>query len=304
MDDRAEAAATQPPQPETDDGRRRVILLTGLSGAGMSTALKGLEDLGYEAVDNLPLALVPYLVAEGDNRGTPLAVVIDCRTRDFAAEGLLQQVSALRSQRDLDLRLVFVTADVDILQRRFTETRRRHPLAQDRPIADGIQKERAVLAPVRDRADLVIDTSLLNIHELKRMIGGRFAADRQPGLLVSVMSFSFRRGLPREADLVFDVRFLANPYWDQDLRSHSGLEADVQAYVAADPDFDGFIVSLKGLVGPLLPRFNREGKSYLTIAVGCTGGRHRSVFVAELLSQWLRDEGYRVGLAHRDLATS
>ncbi len=302
MDDRAGPGAALPPQQAAGNGRRSVVLLTGLSGAGMSTALKGLEDLGYEAVDNLPLALVPHLVAEGDNRGTPLAVVIDCRNRDFAADALLRQVDILRERRDLDLSLVFVTADVEVLQRRFTETRRRHPLAQDRPIADGIQKERAVLAPVRDRADLVIDTSLLNMHELKRTVGGRFAADRQPGLLVSVMSFSFRRGLPREADLVFDVRFLSNPYWDENLRSHSGLEADVQAYIAADPDFDGFVASLKGLVGPLLPRFNREGKSYLTIAVGCTGGWHRSVFVAELLSQWLRDEGYRVGLAHRDLA--
>ncbi len=302
MDDRAEPETAQPLQPAAGTGRRSVILLTGLSGAGMSTALKGLEDLGYEAVDNLPLALVQFLVTEGDDRGTPLAVVIDCRNRDFAADALLRQVDLLRDRRDLDLCLVFVTADVEVLQRRFTETRRRHPLAQDRPIADGIQKERAVLAPVRDRADLVIDTSLLNMHELKRTIGGRFAADRQPGLLVSVMSFSFRRGLPREADLVFDVRFLANPYWDESLRPHSGLQAEVQSYISSDPDFDGFIASLKGLVGPLLPRFNREGKSYLTIAVGCTGGRHRSVFIAELLSQWLRDEGYRVGLAHRDLA--
>ncbi|MCB9949103.1 MAG: RNase adapter RapZ [Rhodospirillaceae bacterium] len=301
MDDGPEAAIPQPGSADAA-GRRQVILLTGLSGAGMSTALKGLEDLGHEAVDNLPLALVPGLVAEGDGRGRPLAVVIDCRTRDFAADAFLRQVDRLGARPDLDVRLVFVTADTEVLQRRFTETRRRHPLALDRPIADGIQAELALLAPVAERADLVIDTSLLNLHELKRMIAGHFALDRQPGLLVSVVSFSFRRGLPREADLVFDVRFLDNPYWDLGLRAFSGLDRPVQDFVAADPDFEGFMSSLKGLIGPLLPRYNREGKSYLTVAIGCTGGRHRSVFVAERVAQWLRDDGYRVGLAHRDLA--
>jgi len=298
----------QPPPPSSSaataapaDSRRRVVLVTGLSGAGMSVALKALEDLGYESVDNLRLSLVSALVQQVESGNRPLAIVIDSRTRDFSADAFVEQVEALRRRADLNVTLLFLECGDEVLQRRFTETRRRHPLALDRPVPDGIQRERALLAPLRETADLSIDTTSLSIHDLRRQLGGRFALDAEPGLLVSVMSFSFRQGLPREADLVFDVRFLTNPHWDPALRPLTGQDEAVAHRVASDPDFPAFFANLTGLLQPLLPRYNQEGKSYLTIAVGCTGGRHRSVYVAERLAAWLRDMGVKTGLSHRDL---
>lgn len=294
-----------PPPPSlpaaTPDPRRRVLLVTGLSGAGMSVALKALEDLGYESVDNLRLSLVPALVQQVESGNRPLAIVIDSRTRDFSADAFLDQVTALRRRPDLNVTLLFLECSDEVLQRRFTETRRRHPLALDRPVPDGIQRERALLAPLRDTADLSIDTTALSIHDLRRHLSGHFALDAEPGLLVSVLSFSFRLGLPREADLVFDVRFLTNPHWDPALRPLTGQDEAVARRVASDPDFPAFFANLTGLLQPLLPRYNQEGKSYLTIAVGCTGGRHRSVYVAERLAAWLRGMGVKTGLGHRDL---
>lgn len=289
-----------PPAAATDP-RRRVLLVTGLSGAGMSVALKALEDLGYESVDNLRLSLVPALVQQVESGNRPLAIVIDSRTRDFSADAFLDQVTALRRRPDLNVTLLFLECSDEVLQRRFTETRRRHPLALDRPVPDGIQRERALLAPLRDTADLSIDTTALSIHDLRRQLSGHFALDAEPGLLVSVLSFSFRLGLPREADLVFDVRFLTNPHWDPALRPLTGQDEAVARRVASDPDFPAFFANLTGLLQPLLPRYNQEGKSYLTIAVGCTGGRHRSVYVAERLAAWLRGVGVKTGLSHRDL---
>jgi UPF0042 nucleotide-binding protein len=282
--------------------QRRVVLVTGLSGAGMSTALNALEDLGHEAVDNLPLALVPALVEQGGALGRPVAVGIDSRTRDFSAEALARSLAALRARPELDVRLLFVDCDAEVLQQRFTETRRRHPLAIDRPVADGIRRDRLLLAPLREAADLVVDTSLMTIHDLRRILGGHFAITGDTGLFVFVMSFSFRRGLPREADLVFDVRFLDNPHWDARLRPLTGLDAAVREAVERDRDFARFFTGLTGLLSPLLPRYNQEGKSYLTIGIGCTGGRHRSVVVAVRLAEWLAAAGYRTGLSHRDLA--
>ncbi|HYD31042.1 MAG TPA: RNase adapter RapZ [Azospirillaceae bacterium] len=283
--------ALQPP--------RRAIIITGLSGAGLSRALKALEDLGYEAVDNLRLSLVPALVDQAADR--PLAIVIDSRTRDFSADAFEAQLDELSSRDDLDPRLLFLDCADEELQRRFTETRRRHPLAVDRPVPDGIQRERALLAPLRQRAHVVIDSTVLSVHDLRRILAGHFQLDATPGLTVFVTSFSFRQGLPREADLVFDVRFLTNPHWDPHLRPLTGLDAPVAERVAADPDFGLFFRRMTDLLQPLLPRYNQEGKSYLTIAIGCTGGRHRSVFVAERLADWLRGLGVKVGLAHRDL---
>ncbi|MEI6984647.1 MAG: RNase adapter RapZ [Rhodospirillaceae bacterium] len=293
------APQNAPPCPA--GARRRVLLVTGLSGAGLSVALKALEDLGYEAVDNLRLSLVAALISQDECSRRPLAVVIDSRTRDFSAEAFLRQLDTLISRQDLDVRLLVLECGDETLQRRFTETRRRHPLALDRPVADGIQRERALLTPLADRADVTIDTTNLLIHDLRRMLSGHFRLDGAPLLQVFVTSFSFRRGLPREADLVFDVRFLVNPHYQLALRPLSGLDPAVAAVVAADPDYPDFFARLTGLLGPLLPRYNLEGKSYLTIAVGCTGGRHRSVFVAERLADWLRGCGMRFGLEHRDL---
>jgi UPF0042 nucleotide-binding protein len=279
--------------------RHRLVLVTGLSGAGHSTTLKTLEDLGHEAIDNLPIALLGPLVDHAEGR--PMAVTIDTRTRGFSVEALEAEVAALRGRGDVDVRLLFVDADDEVLQRRFTETRRRHPLAIDRPVADGIRRERLELYPLRLLADVVVDTSLTSPQDLRRLIEGHFGLDTSTGLYVTVMSFSFKRGLPREADLVFDVRFLDNPHWVPELRPQTGQDPVVQAMIRRDTQFDPFMASLFGLLEPLLPRYNREGKSYLTIAVGCTGGKHRSVFVAETLAAWLDGQGTRRGLVHRDM---
>ncbi|OWJ66349.1 RNase adapter RapZ [Inquilinus limosus] len=292
---------TDSSQPARPGARHRLVLVTGLSGAGHSTSLKTLEDLGHEAIDNLPIALLGPLVDHAEGR--PMAVTIDTRTRGFSVEALEAEIAALRARGDVDVRLLFVDADDEVLQRRFTETRRRHPLAIDRPVADGIRRERLELYPLRLLADVVVDTSLTSPQDLRRLIEGHFGLDTAPGLYVTVMSFSFKRGLPREADLVFDVRFLDNPHWVPELRPLTGQAAAVQEMVRRDPQFDPFMASLFGLLEPLLPRYNREGKSYLTIAVGCTGGKHRSVFVAETLAAWLDGQGTRRGLVHRDMPT-
>jgi UPF0042 nucleotide-binding protein len=275
--------------------------MTGLSGAGLSTALKALEDAGYEAVDNLPLSLLPALVKPGEADARPLAVVVDSRTRAFSAQGLTALVDGLSARPELAVRLVFMDSSDDVLQRRFTETRRRHPQAMDRPVMDGIQRERELLWPLRLRADLVIDSSLLSVHDLRRLVSGHLRLGSDPSLFIFVTSFSYRLGIPREADLVFDVRFLDNPHYDPELRNLSGLDEPVARRVSEDPDFAGFYDRLTDLLRPLLPRYAREGKSYLTIAVGCTGGRHRSVFIARRLAEWLGGLDYRVGLSHRDM---
>lgn len=280
------------------EGKSPLILVTGLSGAGHSTALRALEDLGYEAVDNLPLVLLNAPVSFD----RPMALGIDSRTRGFSAEALLERIQRLRAEPGLSVSLVFLTCSDEVLQRRYTETRRRHPLAQDRPVADGIRQERLMLDALADAADLVIDSTDLAIGDLKRLMLGHFALGRRPGLAIAVMSFSYRYGLPREADLVFDVRFLDNPHYDPALRPLTGRDAAVGAHIEADPAFAPFFKNLTDLLLPLLPGYEREGKSYLTLAVGCTGGRHRSVFVAERLAAWLAGHGRRVDLRHRDAA--
>ncbi|MBK18212.1 MAG: RNase adapter RapZ [Rhodospirillaceae bacterium] len=286
---------------EVDDGRMPVLLVTGISGAGRSTTLKILEDLGYEAVDNLPLTLLPSLVVPSVGTSRPLAIGIDVRTRDFGIKQFLKEIDALMTRTDLELRVVFLDCDDEVLQRRFTETRRRHPLAADRPVMDGIKHERRSVVPLRDKADLVIDTSQLALNDLRRLLKGQFALDVEASFAIFVMSFSYRHGIPREADLVFDARFLANPHYEDELRPLTGLDEQVAKFVANDPGFADFFQSLTGLIDPLLPRFQNEGKSYLTIAVGCTGGHHRSVFVAEKLASWLRNSGKHVDIMHREL---
>ncbi|MDF3072409.1 MAG: uncharacterized protein K0S54_76 [Alphaproteobacteria bacterium] len=282
--------------------KRHVVLITGLSGAGRATALKALEDLGYEAVDNLPLSLLPDLLRADARAGSrPLALGLDVRTRDFSSNAFLAELAQLRAQDDLHCQLVFLDCDGTTLLRRYTETRRRHPLALERPVQDGIAEERRILAPLRAAADQVIDTSQLGPHDLKRLLSTRFALEGAPGMRVAVLSFSYRNGLPREADIVFDARFLANPHYVPSLKPLTGRDLAVQDYVRADPAFATFLNGIKSLLGPLLPRYEKEGKSYLTVAVGCTGGRHRSVFLAETLAAWLGGLDTNVTLAHRDL---
>ncbi|MHA1537244.1 MAG: RNase adapter RapZ [Alphaproteobacteria bacterium] len=278
-----------------------LLMVTGLSGAGKTSALKALEDLGYEAVDNLPLSLLSVLVGQVSGLHSPLAVGVDIRTRDFGIGALLGELEALIANPKIDAKLLFLDCDDAVLQRRFTETRRRHPLAGDRPLMDGITHERTLLAPLRERADPVIDTTEMTLGDLHRMLEESFGLAHRPGLAIFVTSFAYRHGLPREADLVFDARFLKNPYYDLNLRQLTGRDAAVGAFVTADSGFAGFFEGLTAMLLPLLPRFESEGKSYLTIAVGCTGGRHRSVYIAERLAALLDEGGHRVRLRHRDI---
>jgi len=284
--------------------RRPFVLITGLSGAGRATALRALEDFGYVAIDNLPLPLLSDLMrsTEGgeDAIAAPLAFGIDTRTYGFDGAELVQRLRDLRRRADLSPRLLFLTADDQTLQHRYTESRRPHPLAPDRPVSDGIVDERDQIGFIADSADVVIDTSALTPHQFKQILAGHFALDRTPGMRLAVMSFSFRRGLPREADLVFDARFLKNPHYVPALKPLTGRDKAVADFIATDPDYRPFLGRLEDFVGPLLPRFDAEGKSYLTLAVGCTGGRHRSVAVAEHLADWLRKSGRSVSLSHRD----
>jgi UPF0042 nucleotide-binding protein len=294
---------TEPAAASMSSSRRRLLLVTGLAGAGRSTALKCLEDHGFEAVDNLPLALLQHLVSGVSSAAHlgALAIGIDSRTRDFSAEGLVRTLQELKADSRLDVRLLFLDSDDETLRRRFSETRRRHPLAPDRPVADGIAQERRLIWPLQQVADLVIDTSDRTIGEFKALLAGQLGLEGPSALAITVISFSYRLGLPREADLVFDVRFLDNPHYDPVLRPLTGEDARVGAVVESDPAFAGFFGGLTGLLLPLLPGFEREGKSYLTVAIGCTGGRHRSVYVARRLAEWLEGRGRHATLRHRDL---
>ncbi len=278
-----------------------ILIVTGLSGAGKSTALKALEDSGHEVVDNLPLSLLDALIA--GTAGRPLALGIDSRTRAFDPRALAQRVAALKDG-GRDVRLLYLDCADDVLIRRFSETRRRHPLSPDRPASDGIAAERALLAPLALAADLMIDTTALSVTDLRARIADRFGGEVSPGMAVTVMSFGYAAGLPREADLVFDMRFLANPHWDDTLRPLTGEDAAVAAYVAADPQHDAALARIDDLIQSLLPGYAASGKAYLTIAIGCTGGRHRSVAVARALAARLVAAGQPVALAHRDIAKS
>jgi RNase adapter protein RapZ len=292
--------------------RRRVVLVTGLSGGGKGSILRALEDVGYEAVDNPPLPLLGDLLARSE---APLAVGIDARTRGFDADAVLDTLSRLRANPGLQPELVFTWADEATLLRRYTETRRRHPLSPQGRVADGIVAEQALTAALREHADVVIDTSDLPLPELRQQIERHFGADGSAGrLAVSLVSFSYARGLPREADLVFDARFLRNPHYDPILRSRTGLDPAVGAFVAADADYPRFFATLTELIALLLPRFVQEGKKYTTITIGCTGGRHRSVYLVEQLGVWLASWAaggtaggtqscdWHVTVSHRELA--
>jgi RNase adaptor protein for sRNA GlmZ degradation len=278
-----------------------ILIVTGLSGAGKSTALKALEDNGHEVVDNLPLSLLDALIA--GTTGQPLALGIDSRTRAFDPKALAMRIAALK-EGGRDVRLIYLDCADDVLIRRFSETRRRHPLSPDRPASDGIAAERVLLLPLLRHADLLIDTSMLSVTDLRGRMADGFGAGVSPGMAVTVMSFGFAAGLPREADLVFDMRFLANPHWDEILRPLTGEDAAVAAYVASDPLYDATLDRIDDLIRSLLDGYAREGKAYLTIAIGCTGGRHRSVAVARALAARLQESGQPVALMHRDIGKS
>lgn len=278
-----------------------IVVVTGMSGAGRSTCLKILEDLGFEAVDNLPVNLLGR-VLRGDEPGPQrLAIGMDSRTRGFAPTRLLATLAEVKAQPDVSPALLFLECDDEVLRRRFSETRRRHPLAEIPAVGDALAAERRLMGPLKAAADILIDTSELSVPDFRRILTGRFGAEGGK-LAIAVVSFAYRYGLPREADLVFDVRFLRNPHYEAELRPLTGLDPAVQAHVQADPGFAGFVASLQGLVLPLLPRYQSEGKSYLTIAFGCTGGKHRSVFLAEMTGEWLRRCGWDATTVHRELA--
>ena len=279
----------------------RVLLVTGMSGAGKSTALKALEDMGYEAVDNLPLGLLDRLLEphEGAQSDRPLAFGIDSRTRGFDADTIVERLRTLRHD-GTDVQMLFLDCTGGELTKRFSETRRRHPLALDRPAADGIAREREMLAPLRRWADVVIDTTDYETPGLRRALADRFGRPCVQALTLTIMSFGFARGLPRDADLVFDMRFLANPHWEPALRPLTGEDKAVGDYVAADPAFAPAFERIADLLLTLLPGYGREGKAYLTVAFGCTGGRHRSVYVARTMAARLAAAGYDATVVHRD----
>ncbi|OQW76070.1 MAG: RNase adaptor protein RapZ [Proteobacteria bacterium ST_bin13] len=293
----------------TRPGSKDILLVTGMSGAGKSTTLKTLEDLGWEVVDNLPLLLLDRLLAtaqppSGGDNARPLALGIGAQTRDFDPDTIVKRIKTLRADHGHDIGTLFLDCSGAELERRYSETRRRHPLALDRPASDGIARERELLAPLRRWANRLIDTTSLSSNELAQKIRSTFAREGLSGPTLSVMSFGFARGLPRDADLVLDVRFLRNPHWDDALRPGTGLDADVSAYIIADPAYAEAMAAIDAMILLLLPRYRAEGKSYVTIAFGCTGGRHRSVHVADRMAKRLRDAGFSPTVTHRDLGAA
>ena len=278
----------------------RLVLVTGPSGAGRSTAIRALEDMGYEAIDNLPLSLLPRLLS-GDAPDKPLALGVDARNRDFSANALIEAVDRMDGLSGVPMQVLYMDCSADVLMRRFSETRRRHPLAPAESPEIGIAREFDLLVPIRARADILIETSEMSPHDLRADLERWFAPQGRSHLAVSVHSFSYKRGLPRGLDMVLDCRFLRNPYWERELRGLDGRDARVSDYVAGDDRFAAFRDKVIDLAGLLLPAYEAEGKAYLAIGFGCTGGQHRSVTMAETLAAALADAGWPVSIRHREL---
>ena len=278
----------------------RLVLVTGPSGAGRSTAIKALEDVGYETIDNIPLGMLERLFrSPGMDR--PLALGLDVRNRDFSTQTLLAAMDMLANTAGLSPELLYVDCAPQVLERRYSETRRRHPMAPAQSPAEGIARELDLLHPIRARADILIDTSDLSPHGLRAEVERWFAPESGQRLGLTVRSFSYKRGLPLGVDMVFDCRFLRNPYWEPDLRRLDGRSAEVAAHIAADPRFAPFFDRLVDMVQMLLPAYLEEGRSHFSVGFGCTGGQHRSVFTAERLAQALAQQGWQVSIRHREL---
>jgi len=290
--------------PAMEDGQQiadhRLVLVTGPSGAGRSTAIDALEDLGYEVIDTLPLSLVPRLI-EGPPLGRPIALGLDARNRDFEPDRLIGLIDRLSILPAVDLRLLYLDCAPAELIRRYSQTRRRHPLAPTETPEEGIAREIDLLAPIRVRADHLVDTTEMSPHDLKAEVGRRFAIEGGHALSVSVQSFSYKRGLPRGLDMVFDCRFLSNPHWVPELRGLDGRDAAVLAHLQTDPRFVPYYDRLLDLIQFVLPAHVAEGKAHLSIGIGCTGGQHRSVAVTEMLAKALADAGWPVSKRHREL---
>ncbi|HWD09909.1 MAG TPA: RNase adapter RapZ [Actinomycetota bacterium] len=284
-------------------GTPRFTIITGLSGAGRSEAAKNFEDLGYFVVDNLPPALIERLaslVAGPGAKVKDIALVVDVRGGEFFPE-LEKALSELRD-RGIPYRILFLEASDQTIVRRFEATRRRHPLAPAERVIDGIKEERALMAGLREQADLVIDTTEVNVHGLRDKIRSFFVdTSRRPGMAVNVISFGYKHGIPLDADLVFDVRFLPNPHWIEELRPLTGLNRRVRGYVLSQEAAKGFLARIRDLLDFLVPGYVSEGRHYLTIAVGCTGGHHRSVVIADEIARFLQEKGYPSTVVHRDV---
>ncbi|WP_090268718.1 RNase adapter RapZ [Thalassovita taeanensis] len=280
--------------------RRRIVLVTGPSGAGRTTAIRTLEDLGYEAIDNLPLSLLPRLL-DGPPLSRDLVLGLDVRNRDFSVNALIETLDRLQGMPGIVPDLLYLDCRRDVLLRRFSETRRRHPLAPAEDPEQGIRRECDLLVPILARADMLIDSSDLTPHELRAELQRLFASETGPRLAVSVNSFSYKRGLPRGMDMVLDCRFLRNPYWEPALRGMDGRAGKVATYVAEDARFAAFFDKVLDLTQMLLPAYLEEGKAHFAIGFGCTGGQHRSVAITEKLSQALAEDGWQVSTRHREL---
>jgi UPF0042 nucleotide-binding protein len=283
-----------PPKPQ------RLVFVTGPAGAGRGTAIKALEDMGFEAIDNLPLTLLPRLL-DGPPLARPIALGIDPRNRDFTTDAFLDLIRNLAGRPDLAAEVLYLDCREEVILRRFSETRRRHPLAPDESPEIGIAREADMLGPLHARADHVVDTSELSPHDLREELLRWYRPEGGGGLTVSIQSFSYKRGLPTGVDMVIDVRFLRNPHWDAALRPLDGRDPAVAAHVAADPRYAPFFSRLLELVSFLLPAYEAEGKSHFALAFGCTGGKHRSVALAEKLAETLADKGCQVSIRHREL---
>jgi len=285
---------------ERDQGVQRVVLVSGPSGAGRSTTLHALEDLGYEIIDNLPFSLIPRLL-DGPPLTRPVALGIDVRNRDFSAAALIELIDRVTRLPEIAPEVLYLDCRPEELIRRFGETRRRHPLAPDDSPAEGIAAEIDLLTPIRARADVLIDTTELSPHDLKAEIGRWFGRAGEGRLAVSVHSFSYKRGVPRGLDMMFDCRFLHNPHWIAALRPLDGRAEAVADYLDQDPRYGIFIEKVRDLLLFVLPAHVAEGKSHLAIGFGCTGGQHRSVVVAEKMVKALADAGWQVSKSHREL---
>ncbi|PTX57282.1 UPF0042 nucleotide-binding protein [Litoreibacter ponti] len=279
---------------------QQLVFVTGPSGAGRSTAINVLEDLGFEAIDNLPLSLIPRLL-DGPPLGRSMALGVDVRNRDFTTKALMKLLDRLPERADMKVSLLFLDARKDVLIRRYSETRRPHPMSPDEGLEAGIEREAELLAAIRARSDMLIDTSDLSPHELRESLTGMFGAPEDQRLSVSLQSFSYKRGVPHGVDMVFDCRFLRNPHWEAELRPLTGEDPKVAEYVQQDPRYAEFFAKIRELTEMLLPAYREEGKSYLTIGFGCTGGRHRSVSVAENMAEALANKGWQVSIRHREM---
>lgn len=281
------------------------MLVTGLSGAGKTTTLRVLEDLGWEAIDNFPIRLLERLIGKslGEEPPSRLAIGFDSRTRGFNPEEIIDLVKQFATQDGVQISTLFLDCSGAELERRYNETRRRHPMAIGRPVIEAIRAERELLAPLRRWSDMVIDTTALSTNDLQQAVRQRFAGAPTDEMSITVSSFGFARGMPPLSDLVFDMRFLDNPHWVDGLREKTGLDHDVSAHIMADPAWDEAFTRIRDLILMLLPRYAAQGKAHVNLAFGCTGGRHRSVHTAEAIAQVLRDNGFSPTVIHRNLGS-